>query len=101
MSTGHDGGMLVHHGSLDQAAEDLRRKAREIDQRLDRLEGELAPLRSDWSGRAQEAYHQAKATWDAAMEEMRQLLDDTGRTVASSNAEYAAADARGAAAFGG
>ena len=100
MTTAPDGGMRVDHAGLDQAADDLRRKAREIDQRLDRLESELPPLRSDWTGRAQEAYVQAKATWDAAMTEMRQLLDDTGRAVSASNAEYAAADARGAATFG-
>ena len=100
MTSAPDSGMLVDHAGLDQAADDLRRKAREIDQRLDRLESELAPLRSDWTGRAQEAYLQAKATWDAAMTEMRELLDDTARAVTVSNADYAAADARGAATFG-
>ena len=58
-----------------------------------------APLRSDWSGQAQEAYKQAKAKWDWALKEMRDLLDQTSKTVYQSNAEYRAADLRGAQSF--
>jgi WXG100 family type VII secretion target len=74
---------------------------REIDDRLNRLESELAPLRSDWVGNAQQAYATAKARWDAAILEMNHLLDHTSRAVQRSNEEYRAADGRGAASFGG
>ena len=60
---------------------------------------ELAPLRSDWTGSAQQAYQSAKAKWDAAMLEMKALLAETGTTVSQSNQEYMAADQRGAASF--
>jgi WXG100 family type VII secretion target len=93
-------GLRVNHAGLDTAADDLRRTVNDIDDRLDRLEQELAPLRSDWSGNAQQAYLDAKARWDRAIGEMRDLLDQTGRTVLQSNAEYRAADQRGAASFG-
>ncbi|QZY29332.1 WXG100 family type VII secretion target [Nocardioides coralli] len=92
-------GLRVNHAGLDQAAQDLYNAVKEIDDRMNRLEGELAPLRSDWSGQAQGAYVAAKAKWDWAIEEMRNLLDDTSRTVHQSNAEYRAADQRGAASF--
>lgn len=92
-------GLRVNHGGLDLAAQDLHRAVQQIDERLDRLEGELSPLRSDWTGRAQEAYERAKRTWDGAIQEMVHLLADTGRTVAASNEDYRAADQRGAAAF--
>ena len=72
---------------------------KEIDDRLNRLEQELAPLRSDWTGSAQQAYRAAKAKWDWAIKEMRDLLDETSKTVYQSNAEYKAADQRGAASF--
>lgn len=93
-------GILVDHAALDAAAADLSRAVAAIDERLGRLDQELAPLRSDWTGQAQEAYLQARATWDTAIAEMRTLLDQTARAVLQSNEEYRAADRRGAAAFG-
>lgn len=92
-------GLRVNHAGLDTAADDLRRTVNAIDDRLNRLEQELAPLRSDWSGNAQQAYLGARARWDRAIREMRDLLDETGLAVLQSNAEYKAADQRGAASF--
>lgn len=92
-------GLRVNHAGLDTAAEDMYRTVKDIDDRLNRLEQELAPLRSDWTGSAQQAYLSAKARWDRSILEMRDLLAETGRAVQESNAEYQAADRRGAAAF--
>jgi early secretory antigenic target protein ESAT-6 len=92
-------GLRVNHAGLDTAAEDLATAVKSIDDRLNRLESELAPLRSDWTGNAQNAYEVAKAKWDGAMQDMRNLLQDTSNTVHQSNAEYKAADQRGAASF--
>ena len=77
-------GLRVNHAGLDTAAEDMYRTVKEIDDRLNRLEQELAPLRSDWSGNAQQAYTVAKAKWVGAIQEMRNLLDETSRTVTRS-----------------
>lgn len=92
-------GLRVNHAGLDNAAEDMYRTVKDIDDRLNRLEQELAPLRSDWTGSAQTAYAEAKGKWDWAIKEMRDLLDETSKTVYQSNAEYKAADQRGAASF--
>jgi len=92
-------GIRVRHSSLDQAASDMYNTVKAIDERMDRLESELEPLRSDWHGQAQEAYRIAKAKWDWAIQEMRDLLDESHQTVYQSNAEYMAADNRGAAQF--
>ena len=94
-------GLRVNHAGLDTAAQDLYATVKEIDQRLSRLESELTPLRSDWVGDAQRAYTTAKARWDSAILDMKALLDQTSRNVQQSNAEYMAADRRGAASFGG
>ncbi|MDN4161375.1 WXG100 family type VII secretion target [Nocardioides abyssi] len=94
-------GIRVNHAGLDTAAADLMQAVKNIDDRLNRLESELAPLRSDWDGQAQQAYHVAKSKWDNAIQEMRNLLQETSAAVSQSNADYAAADKRGAAAFGG
>ena len=92
-------GLRVNHAGLETAAADLLQAVKDIDDRMTRLENELAPLKSDWTGNAQTAYHVAKGKWDTAIEEMRLLLEDTGRTVNTSNDEYRAADRRGAALF--
>jgi WXG100 family type VII secretion target len=81
------------------AAQDLGTMVKQIDDRLNRLESELAPLRSDWTGNAQQAYTAAKAKWDTAMQEMKDLLQQTSTTVTQSNADYMAADNRGARSF--
>lgn len=94
-------GIRVNHGELTNAALNMKATVDEIDGRLDRLEAELQPLRNDWAGNAQQAYTQAKAKWDAAIQEMKDLLNETHRSVDNSNAEYMAADQRGAAQFGG
>jgi len=92
-------GIRVDHGALDQASTDLRAAATKIDSRLNQLEDELKPLRSDWTGHAQQAYHAAKATWDQAIQEMIVLLNDVSTAVSTSNTEYKAADSRGAGRF--
>lgn len=92
-------GIRVNHAGLDQAANDLASGVKAIDNRLNQLEQELAPLKSDWTGNAQGAYQQAKGKWDTAINEMKQLLAETSTTVQQSNADYQAADKRGAAAF--
>jgi len=95
---GYDG-LLVNHGSLDQASQDLYNAVKAIDDRMNRLEGELNPLQSDWAGNAQAAYAQAKSKWDTAIAEMMQLLNDTSTTVGQSNQDYHSADLRGANQF--
>jgi WXG100 family type VII secretion target len=88
-------GIKVQHGRLEQGAADVMSAAKDIEARLDALESELNPLRSDWNGNAKLAYDQAKAKWDAAMSDMILLLNDASRGVAASNDEYRAADNRG------
>ncbi len=93
-------GLRVVHSGLDQAADDLMAIVSRIDARLQRLEQDLAPLRSAWIGEAQEAYSGAKLRWEAAVAEMRDLLRHTSQQVTQANSSYRAADARGARTFG-
>lgn len=93
-------GIRVDHGALDQASSDLGVAAQRISGRLDQLEAELRPLRTQWSGAAQESYRVAQAAWDQAMKEMVLLLRQISTDVASSNMAYRDADRRGASRFG-
>ena len=92
-------GLKVVHAGLDTAAEDLMGIVTRIDNRMQDLEQELDPLRTSWIGSAQQAYTVAKGRWDGAIREMRDLLRSTAHQVTTSNAEYRAADARGARSF--
>ena len=99
MSTPSTGGLLVDHAALTRIATDLRDSIQAIDARLDRLESELAPLQHEWGGQARESYALAKATWDRAIEAMKQVLADTSVAVADSNGAYAHTDRNAAANF--
>lgn len=94
-------GLRVNHGALDHAAEQMKATVDRIDNRLNQLEGELAPLASQWSGHQRNAYYEAKHQWDWAIQEMKHLLDRSHATVYDSNDQYRAVDLRGAGRFGG
>ena len=55
-------GLRVNHAGLETAAADMGRTVKEIDDRLNRLEQELAPLRSDWTGSARSARRVPEST---------------------------------------
>ena len=92
-------GLLVDHAALDQAAQDLSAAVRDIDGRMNQLEDELRPLQSDWTGQAKDQYEISKQRWNTAIYEMLQLLGQTSTSVTQSNADYIAADQRGASSF--
>ena len=92
-------GLLVNHAGLNEVTDQLYKGVKDIADRMDHLERDLAPLQSDWSGNAQAAYNQAKTKWDTAIAEMMQLLGEVGSTVGQSNVDYHAADMRGANSF--
>lgn len=96
--TGFDG-INVQHGALDQGSADVMAAAKDIQNRLDMLEGDLKPLAGAWDGAAREAYAQAKAKWDQAIGDMIVLLGQASQNVSTSNEEYKAADIRGANRF--
>lgn len=97
---GNDG-IRVNHASLDAAAQQMMQTVKDIDDRLNRLEQELRPLQSDWSGEQQRSYHTSKAKWDNAINDMKTLLQQAGNSVDQSNQDYKSADQRGAAQFDG
>lgn len=84
--------MKVNFGALDTASADIQNSANQVQGRLDQLDRELAPLRSDWTGSASEAYQVAKAQWTQAMVEMQQVLAQIGTAVGTSNQNYQSAE---------
>lgn len=78
----------VNFAGLEQASADIKNSGKQLRARLDRLDQDLAPLRSDWTGAAADSYQQSKAKWTRAIEEMNQLLDDIGNAVGASGQGY-------------
>lgn len=92
-------GLRVNHGELEAAAQNMYATVQKLDETLNNLENDIAPKVATWSGAQQESYRVSKAAWDWAMQEMRDLLDESHKTVYQSNDEYRAADRRGASRF--
>lgn len=92
--------LLVSQAALAQTADDLGAAVSAMAARLAQLDQELAPLRTEWVGSAQEAYLIAKARWDAEIERLSDALVSARLSVMQSAAAYAEADRRGAAMFG-
>jgi WXG100 family type VII secretion target len=80
-------GYKVNFGAVDTAGSDLVTGANNIATKLDTMETNLRPLQADWTGSASEAYVQAKIQWNAALTEMKVLLNDIGRQVSQDSAE--------------
>ena len=93
--------LLVNHDGLDAAATDLKRASERLQAVLDGLNHELDSRRASWSGAAQDAHLAARAQWDGALHDMRELLFAIGSAVDQANQAYRSADARGRALFGG
>jgi len=80
-------GYKMQFGTVDAAGADLVRGAGNIESKLNDMETALKPLQADWTGSASEAYLQAKAKWNAALTEMKALLQDIGRQVSQDSAD--------------
>jgi early secretory antigenic target protein ESAT-6 len=92
-------GLRVNHAALELAAEQMFDTVKKLDARLQKLDQDVQPLTTQWEGSAQASWKTAHQKWSWAMQEMRNLLDQSKQTVYESNDQYRAADARGANAF--
>ena len=91
--------LRVDHGGLAGASTDLTTAAQNLQRIIDELEAALNGRQQSWSGAAKEAYLPAKARWNGAIADLRQLLHDLGVAVDRSNQAYFAADLQGSRLF--
>jgi len=95
------GELKVNFAHLDQVATDIKQGAGRIDARLNRLENELAFLRSDWTGEARESYGAAKKKWDGATERMNVILTDLSQAVQEARVRYEETEKKNTGRFAG
>ena len=91
--------LKVDHGGLDLASTDLNTASQNLEKLIEDLESQLNKRQASWTGSAKDAYVPAKAQWNGAINDMRQLLFDLGRAVDRSNQAYLAADVHGSKLF--
>jgi WXG100 family type VII secretion target len=72
-------GYKMQFGAVETAGSDLGTGATNIETKLNDMDTALKPLQADWTGEASEAYVQAKAKWNAALSEMKQILTEISR----------------------
>lgn len=82
----------VEFGALDAAAQNIKGRVKALETRLNELDRQLAPLRSDWTGSASEAYEQTRANWSREIGRMNDLLTRIGQAVELSRAGFAQAE---------
>jgi early secretory antigenic target protein ESAT-6 len=100
MSAG-TGKLAVSFSGLDGISNEIAAGVTALQRRLDALEQDLVPLKSDWTGEAANAYQQAKMKWDGAIADLKATLNQTGTAVQDSRGQYMSTENKNASAFGG
>ncbi|WP_067437964.1 WXG100 family type VII secretion target [Nocardioides jensenii] len=93
--------IAVGYEALDGAATQLKNRAIDIEDKLNAMERRMIARSDQWTGDASLAFNEARAAWDGAMTDMKNVLQDIGVTVGLSNQEYQATEARNARRFRG
>lgn len=94
--------MLINHGGMQAASQNLGTAAQHIKGALDALETNLTNgPRQRWSGEAEVAFTTAHQKWTEAYNELSALLDSIGVKVFDADTMYKGTDMRNAGLFGG
>ena len=67
-------GIVVNYATIRAAADDCATTGNELQQAFDRLQDDLRPLVTTWTGSAKEQYDQAQRNWDQKFEDLKQVL---------------------------
>lgn len=78
----------VNFSGMDSTSVGITGKAKTIESRLTQMESDLKPMQSSWDGFAQQAYIAAQARWDAAAQDLNQILNAVGLAVNDAGTGY-------------
>ncbi len=88
----------VNYAALENANSQMQAIARQMDERLDALRSRLQ--RMQWEGQDQQAYHAYQASWDAAVRDINQVLNEIGAAVGVARENYMSTEMNNAKAWG-
>ncbi|WP_433299893.1 WXG100 family type VII secretion target [Actinoplanes sp. CA-030573] len=83
-----DGMLLVNFGALQQATGDINKAISTMQSQLDQLSRDAGPLVETWDGAAKEAYAARQAKWQAASQDLTQILQNIKSAVEQSTQDY-------------
>lgn len=90
----------VSFEGLRQAGGDITSSSNNITNRLDQLEGDLAPMTASWTGQAATFYQETQQKWDTAALELAEVLRQIGAAVNTAADTYAANEQRISSSWG-
>ncbi|MDP9797584.1 WXG100 family type VII secretion target [Catenuloplanes nepalensis] len=76
----------VDYAVLESSTQQINSISKTIDEKLDTLRQMLSKLQ--WDGEDRVAYEQHQATWDAAVRDINQILNDIGGAVGIAKENY-------------
>ncbi|MEI5034779.1 WXG100 family type VII secretion target [Streptomyces sp. CA-278952] len=95
----NDGTTVVTYASLDLAAGEIRKQAKQLDMDLKEIQSMIAKVSEVWEGEAKRAYTAAQDRWRTDADAIRGNLDDIARKVSEASPIYRSGDKRAAANF--
>lgn len=84
---------------LNMAADNISSAVKNMTGELDGLKQSLQPMLSTWDGDAKQAYHQRQTEWDAAANDLRDLLGRIEKALRESAAKMQARESANKAKF--
>ncbi|MFE4862650.1 WXG100 family type VII secretion target [Streptomyces sp. NPDC056670] len=91
--------LAVTYGSLELAAEDIRRQAGKLQQDLDEIRGLVERASHNWRGQAHEAYAAKQRDWNNTADSVHTSLTQIANAVAEAGPAYRAGDHKAAGFF--
>ncbi len=82
----------VEFAALQGASGDIQGTVGNLEQTLSDLKSFLAPMVSEWTGSASEAYQAKQAQWDTAFTDLKQVLGQIGSAVDTAAQNYQSAE---------
>lgn len=83
-----DGQIQVSFAAVEEAGSNIASTSKKMDDELDNLRRQLAPLGEAYTGGAKDAWRAVQDSWEKAQEEMNQVLASIGSAVAQAAESY-------------
>lgn len=92
---------LVNFGAMKEAQASFNKALGEYKAALSDLQGKVQSTLAEWEGDADEAYRAMQKQWNAAGDQLGQVVHNMGQAIGDSHDGYLTTERRNTAMFGG